>query len=75
MRASPRSGSPPRASLDDRGGPYELGVGLSLAALILYLASRGRASSIPVLLVVVQAMILGIVLAVFLAYARALLGS
>ena len=55
-------------------GPYELGVGLSLAALILYLASRGRASSIPVLLVV-QAMILGIVLAVILAYARALLGS
>ncbi len=74
MRLSPRSGSPPRASLDDRGGPYELGVGLSLAALILYLASRGRASSIPVLLVV-QAMILGIVLAVILAYARALLGS
>jgi hypothetical protein len=44
-----------------------------LAVLILYFAFRGRASSVPVLLIVVQALILGIVLAVFLAYARSAL--
>ncbi|MCA1716498.1 MAG: hypothetical protein LC781_06400 [Actinobacteria bacterium] len=58
-------------------GTFELGVGLSLAALILYFVFRDRASSLVlVLLVVVLAPILGIIIAAFLAYARyALLGS
>jgi hypothetical protein len=58
-------------------GTFELGVGLPLADLILYFVFRNQASSlILVLLVVVLAPILGIIIAVFLAYARyALLGS
>ncbi len=58
-------------------GTFELGAGLPLAAMILYFAFRDQASSLVlVLLVVVLAPILGIGIAVFLAFALyALLGS
>jgi phosphate/sulfate permease len=51
-------------------GTFELEVGLSLAALIVYFAFRNQESSLVlVLLVVALAPILGIVIAAFLAYA------
>ncbi len=51
-------------------GTFELGVGLPLAAMIVYFAFRDQASSLVlVLLVVVLASILGIIIAAFLAYA------
>ncbi len=59
-------------------GTFELGVGLPLAAIIVYFAFRDQASSLVlVLLVVLLASILGIIIAAFLAYAlnAALLGS
>lgn len=69
MRPSPGGGSSPRAGRDDRGGEFELGVRLPLAALILYFAFRGQVSSLVlVFLVVVLASILGIVIAALLAY-------
>ena len=61
MRPSQRGGSSPSAGRDDRGGTLELGIGLSLAALILYFVFRNQVSSLVlVLLVVVLAPILGI---------------
>jgi len=58
-------------------GTFELGVGLLLAALILYFVFRNRVSSLVlVLLVAVLTPILGIVIAVYFAFALyALLGS
>jgi hypothetical protein len=43
MRPSPRGGSSPRAVAMIGAGTFELGVGLPLAALILYLVFRNQA--------------------------------
>jgi hypothetical protein len=42
MRPSPRGGSSPRAVAMIRVGTFELGIGLPLAALILYFVFRNQ---------------------------------
>lgn len=77
MRPSPGGGSPPRAGRDDRGGELQVRdrAPLGGSGPLLHLP-RSSTSSVLVLLVVVLALIFGIVIAAFLAYARyALLGS